>query len=112
MKNLKKVVAMALMAVMLVCSVSALAAEKTLAKEEAVKIALDYAKVEEKDVTFTKVKLDRDDGRLVWEVEFLYGGYEYEFDIDALTGRITDYDRDLIGRGGYDFDDDDLFDFD
>ncbi|MDE6031927.1 MAG: PepSY domain-containing protein, partial [Oscillospiraceae bacterium] len=44
------------------------------------------------DVTFTKTKLDRDAGHDEYEIEFTVGGVEYEYTIDAATGKITDFD--------------------
>ena len=39
-------------------------------------------------VRFTKTKLDYEDGVRVYEVEFIRGNYEYEFEINARTGGI------------------------
>ncbi len=63
--------------------------------EEAAKaIALEYAKLSEADVRFVKARLDRDDGRFVYEVKFYAGNLEYEFDIDACSGDVLEYDVD------------------
>ena len=35
-----------------------------------------------------KCKLDREDGRWIYEVELVYNGREYEFEIDAYSGAI------------------------
>lgn len=35
-----------------------------------------------------KAKLDTDDGRQVWEIEFRAGKMEYDYEIDAATGAI------------------------
>ena len=35
------------------------------------------------------VHLDRENGRMVYEGEIYYNGWEYEFDIDAITGEIV-----------------------
>ena len=40
------------------------------------------------DVRIKKVELDRDHASSVYEVEFEKGWYEYEYDIDAATGKI------------------------
>ena len=40
-------------------------------------------------------KLDRDDGRYVYEIELRNGAAEYECDINAVTGVILDWDTDL-----------------
>lgn len=40
-----------------------------------------------------RIRSDRDDGRVVYEGEAWYDGYEYEFEIDAARGRFTDWER-------------------
>ena len=35
------------------------------------------------------VHLDRENGRMVYEGEIYYNGWEYEIDIDAVTGEIV-----------------------
>lgn len=44
--------------------------------------------------TVVKCKLDRDDGRYVYEIEMRSGYTEYECDINAVTGVIIDWDVD------------------
>ena len=46
------------------------------------------------DSTVVKCKLDRDDGRMVYEVETRNGRWEYEFDIDAASGTVLEMDVD------------------
>lgn len=60
--------------------------------EEAKAIVLANTGLQETDVTFTKVHLDWDDGRQLYEVEFYSGNTEYDYDIDANTGDILSYD--------------------
>ena len=40
------------------------------------------------DVRVKKLELDRDQASSVYEVEFEKGWYEYEYDIDTVTGKI------------------------
>lgn len=40
-----------------------------------------------------RIRQSRDDGRIVYEGQVRYNGYEYEFEIDAATGRFTDWER-------------------
>ena len=116
MKNMKKLIAVALVAIMMVCGCAAACAEqKALTPEEAKTIVLNYAGLTADQVTFTKCREDRDDGRMVYEIEFFANGVEYDFDVDIYTGRITDSDRDYDRDdryGDHDFDLDDIFDFD
>ena len=58
--------------------------------------------------------IDEDDGRLEYEVKIWYNGVEYEFTIDASTGRITERetDRDDYYDDRYDDDYDDRYDDD
>ena len=44
--------------------------------------------------TYHEFKLDYDDGRAVYEGELRSGRMEYEFEIDAVTGTILDWDAD------------------
>ena len=109
---MKKLIAGLAAIMILVCGCTAAFAEqKILTKEEAIQVALDRVGMNEKDVTFTKIEMDWDDGRQVWEIEFLNAGYEYEFDIDARTGCILEMD---VSRhhGSDRVDWDDIFDFD
>lgn len=46
--------------------------------------------------TVIKCKLDTDDGRKVYEVDLVKGNYEYDLTIDATTGKILEYDKDLM----------------
>ena len=44
--------------------------------------------------TFRELKLERDDGRTVYEGEMRSGRTEYEFTIDAYTGAVLEWDTD------------------
>ena len=41
------------------------------------------------------MKLERDDGFLIYNVEFYVGNEEYDYEIDADTGRIMDVDYEI-----------------
>lgn len=62
--------------------------------DKAKSIAVEHAGFTVKDVTFSKAKLENDDGYTVYEVEFYKDRAEYEYTIDALTGDILEYDFD------------------
>ncbi len=40
-----------------------------------------------------RIRLDYDDGRLIYEGVLWHGGYEYEFEINAESGRFLEWDR-------------------
>ncbi len=60
--------------------------------EKAKEKALEHAGYKAKEVTFTKSKLDKEDGVSIYEIEFYAGGLEYEYEVNAATGKIVDYD--------------------
>lgn len=63
--------------------------------EEAAKTAaLEYAKVDSASTVFTECKLDYDDGIVVYEIEFYVNQTEYEVEIDAVTGTVTEFEID------------------
>lgn len=63
--------------------------------EAAKTTALNHAKLTADQVTFVKQKLDRDDGRQVYEIEFYTSDYkEYDYEIDAVSGLILEVDYD------------------
>ena len=64
-------------------------------KEAALQTALADAGVNEADTSRIRVTMDRDDGMLVYEVRFDAAEIEYDYEIDAQSGRIisTDVER-------------------
>lgn len=63
--------------------------------EQAKQKALAHAGLNPNQVTFVKGKLEWDDGRQVYDVEFYTTNYkEYDYEIDAATGAILSYDFD------------------
>ena len=67
---------------------------KDIGKDKAKQIALEKAGVKEADVQSLRITSDYDDGRLEYKVEFIYNKKEYEYEINAESGTITDYDID------------------
>lgn len=64
--------------------------------EKAKKIALKKAGLTEKDGTWKKEKTDRDDGRIMYELEFISGEMEYDFEIDAESGSILEFEKESV----------------
>lgn len=73
---------------------SATAATSTISKSKAQSIALDHAGLKASDVTGLKVTLDKDDGVTHYDVEFRKDHYEYDYEINATTGKIIEWDKD------------------
>lgn len=70
-------------------------ARSILTVEEAKAKALEDAGLTASQVTFTEAKLERDDGRDVYEIEFYTADYkEYDYEIDARTGKVLEVDYD------------------
>lgn len=67
---------------------------KYISLDEAKKIALKRARVNESKATFTKTELDKDGKTAHYEIEFTAGNYKYEVEINAKTGKVTDYEKD------------------
>ncbi len=67
----------------------------TLTQDEALAKALEHAQLKKEQLDFLKrVELDYEHGRKVYEIEFYHNGFEYEFDIDAETGKVLKYKKD------------------
>ena len=65
-----------------------------LTESQAKAIALQHAKLDESSVQAVRCGFDYDDGRAEYEIEFRQGRMEYEYTIDAVTGKILEYDMD------------------
>lgn len=71
------------------------AADSYIGEAKAKEIALNHAGVKEDSISGLWIKLDYDDGRTEYEVEFYAGNKEYDYDIDAVSGEILHYDYDI-----------------
>ena len=67
--------------------------------ERAKQIALDDAGFSENEVIFSTAKFEKDDDdddeAPEYEIEFFKGNVEYEYDIDAMTGKILDFSSEI-----------------
>lgn len=71
------------------------AGEGQITEEEAREIALAYAGVTEEEAQRLKMEFDYDDGRGVYEVEWHVGRTEYSCDVDAGTGEVLSFEKEL-----------------
>ena len=74
---------------------AAINSAKNISIEDAKQIALAHAKIAQSGVTFIKAKLDTEDGRQVYDIEFYSGNTEYDYEIDAISGEIVSSDMDI-----------------
>lgn len=56
--------------------------------------ALSHAGVTADNVKFINAELDKDNGRYKYEVEFEAEGFEYDYEIDAVSGEVLDFEKD------------------
>lgn len=74
---------------------SGTASEKAYIGEEKAKtISLQHAGCEAGDITSYHCHLDLEDDVIVYEIEFDCNGYDYDYDINALTGAVVRHDKD------------------
>lgn len=62
--------------------------------EQAQSKAFEHAKLEKEQIRDVEIDLDRDNGKLVYEVNFNSGNVEYDYEIDAETGEIISFGKD------------------
>lgn len=62
--------------------------------DAAKEIALKDAGVSSKRVVYKKAKLEYEDRKMIYEIEFYCNHTEYEYEIDAVHGKILDVDLD------------------
>lgn len=66
--------------------------DKYISENKAKEIAFNHADVKTSDVKKLKINLDRNDKQ--YDIEFTVNNIEYEYEIDAVTGKILSYDKD------------------
>ena len=64
-------------------------------EEAALAIALEHAGVTLDQLSWYEICLDFDDGIWVYEVEFVVGNTEYEYEINAITGEIIKFETEF-----------------
>ena len=83
-----------------------------IGRDKAADAALAAAGINRTQASGISVEYDSENGRIVYEVEFMAGGREYEYDIDAVSGKVISYeaekaDGDSDGMDADDRDDED-----
>ena len=65
-----------------------------ITQNEAMVAAMNHAGVNGAQAMMTKCELDYEWGKQVYEIEFYFNGLEYEYKIDANTGKVLKAKRD------------------
>lgn len=63
-----------------------------ISEKKAIEVALNHAGVSREEVSFLWIEQDFDDGTLNYEIEFHMDSIEYSYDIDAISGKIIEFD--------------------
>jgi len=66
-----------------------------ITEDEAKDIALKDACLTQEQISGIRISLETDDGRRQYEVSFYAGDQEYDYDIDAVTGKILSKDMEI-----------------
>ena len=70
--------------------------KRYISVDKAKTVALKQAGLTPAMVTFGKAVLKKDDGRVIYEIEFFTSANEYEYEIDAYSGAILSQDVDAL----------------
>ena len=74
--------------------VTAPVVNEVIDKAKAESVALNHAGLQKSQVKLLQSKLDVDDGVKVYEVEFYYNGYEYDYEVNAVSGKVLKAEKD------------------
>lgn len=69
---------------------------KDIGKDAALEAALQDAGVTKEEATRLKTSKDRDDGRMIYEIQFDANGTEYDYEIAAEDGKILTADTESV----------------
>ena len=75
-----------------------------IGSEKAKSIALKHAGLSASEIAQFEWEMDFEHGVMVYDIEFVYSGYEYDYEINARSGEVIQADRE---RDNDDDDDDD-----
>ena len=74
--------------------VSKPSSDEYISRAAAENIAFKHANVSRDQVRELEIDFENDDGKRYFEIEFEVGRTEYEYEIDAISGKILDFDID------------------
>ena len=59
--------------------------------EQAKQLALNHSKVAKNSAKMTKIRLDKENRKFIYEIEFYTERKKYKYNIDANTGKVLSY---------------------
>ncbi|MDE5991764.1 MAG: PepSY domain-containing protein [Oscillospiraceae bacterium] len=71
---------------------------RTIILDDAKAAALNHAGLSENDVVFIKAKLEHDDGAAEYDIEFTADNFKYEYEIDAIDGKVLEFSSEAISE--------------
>ena len=69
--------------------------DEYVGEDAAKKAALEHAGITEAECSVLQVSLDVEEQPVCYDVEFASAGIEYDYEIDALTGAVLNYDAEV-----------------
>ena len=66
---------------------------RAITQAQAKNIAFGHAGIQEADARNFEIEIDTESTKVVYEIQFHSGAYEYEYEIDALSGTIIKFER-------------------
>ena len=91
----KKLIIFFMAAMVMAVGAGCSAQQNVIGDAKAKQIALDRVSGA-KESDLTKFHLETDDGRQVYEGEIRYNDKEYDFEIDAVSGDVVNWEEDSI----------------
>lgn len=81
------------------CATQTGATEDYIGTDAAAALALQESGIAEADAVMKRTDLDTKNGIAYYEVEFTADGYEYKYDIDAITGVVIESKSEAVKEG-------------
>ena len=70
--------------------------QAAITADDAVSIALEHAGVDAASARVTKQELERDDGHLTYDVQFVSGTTEWDYEVDAESGAVLSHETESV----------------
>ncbi len=71
-----------------------------IGRENALQTALTHANITKENSRCIEVEFDFENGKMIYDIEFKSGEYEYDYEIDAVSGEVLFTDKELDDHHG------------